>query len=226
MKKIVILILVLLCVGCNKTYTVTIQTDEESIVVDNITKGSLINSLSAPEKIGYTFLFWEYKGEKIEDTAKIKNKMILTPIYQKNIDINEHYEVTFDSDGGSPVDSQVVRPLDKAVKPEDPTKEGYMFVGWMLNDNIYNFDSKVTQSINLKAKWEENNVSKVYTITFKNGNSVTTQKVKDNEKVKKPSNPKKSGYTFKAWYYNGQPFDFNTRVHKNMTLTATWTKNS
>lgn len=226
-KLIIILLVVVLSVGCDKSYSVTIRTEESSVVLSNIAKGSLIKSLQIPEKPGYTFLYWQYKGEKIEDTAKIKNKMILTPIYEKNIDINKRYEVTFDSDGGSSVEAQVLKPLEKVIKPEDPVKNGYMFVGWTLNGNIYNFDSKVVESITLKAKWEKVNVSKIYTITFKSsGSSVPTQKVKDNETVKKPSNPTKKGYTFKGWYYNNKPFDFSTKIHKDITLTAVWTKNS
>ena len=36
--------------------------------------------------------------------------------------------------------------------------------------------------------------------------------------------PTKDGYTFDAWYKDGQPYDFNSVVTGNMTLTANWTK--
>ena len=49
------------------------------------------------------------------------------------------YDVTFDSDGGSAVEAQKVKYNEKAVKPADPTKEGYTFKGWFLNDREYDF---------------------------------------------------------------------------------------
>ena len=41
--------------------------------------------------------------------------------------------VTFDSDGGSEVASQLIPYDTTATEPEDPTKEGYTFVGWLLD---------------------------------------------------------------------------------------------
>ena len=38
--------------------------------------------------------------------------------------------VTFDSNGGSSVEPQVVQPGNTAVRPAEPTKQGYYFKGW------------------------------------------------------------------------------------------------
>jgi hypothetical protein len=40
------------------------------------------------------------------------------------------YTVAFDSNGGSPVDSQPVAEGEKATRPENPQKSGYGFVNW------------------------------------------------------------------------------------------------
>lgn len=64
------------------------------------------------------------------------------------------YNVSFDSDGGSLIDSQVVEACHKVSKPDDPVKENYFFVGWYYNDELWNFfDYKVANDIILKAKW-------------------------------------------------------------------------
>ena len=62
------------------------------------------------------------------------------------------YTVTFDSNGGSAVPEQKLRNAP-AVKPADPTKDGYDFAGWYLGDTPYGFDAKVIADITLKAKW-------------------------------------------------------------------------
>ena len=63
------------------------------------------------------------------------------------------FTITFDSDGGSVVASQKVKENGKVQKPKDPTKKGYSFAGWYYNDDLYDFDTKVTKDMVLKARW-------------------------------------------------------------------------
>ncbi len=65
---------------------------------------------------------------------------------------------------------------------------------------------------------------KEYTVTFDSdgGSTLESIKVKENEKVKRPSNPTKDGYTFDDWYYEDKVYDFDTKVTKDMTLKAHW----
>ena len=73
--------------------------------------------------------------------------------------------VTFDSDGGSAVDAQIVHGGEKAVRPEDPTKDGFVFKGWYqvtdagtgtLADTAFDFENTVINgNVTLKAVWEE-----------------------------------------------------------------------
>ncbi len=70
--------------------------------------------------------------------------------------IPKMYQVVFDSDGGSVVDSVMVEKNSKVNKPEDPVKKGSSFTGWYYNNELYNFDNPVTQDIVLKAHWIAN----------------------------------------------------------------------
>ena len=70
--------------------------------------------------------------------------------------------VTFDVDGKVDVfEKQNAKDNNfKAVKPENPTKKGYVFTGWYTKnaDNKYkpfDFNTTVTEDITLYAQWEE-----------------------------------------------------------------------
>lgn len=78
--------------------------------------------------------------------------------------IIEGHWVTFDSDGGSAIDSQFVLNGDKLTLNESttPTKPGYEFAGWYNGSDIVEDDSAVTSSMTLKARWNATKVS--YTV--------------------------------------------------------------
>ena len=46
------------------------------------------------------------------------------------------------------------------------------------------------------------------------------------DKATKPTDPIRTGYTFKEWHLNDAVYDFNTVVTDNITLTAAWTANT
>lgn len=69
----------------------------------------------------------------------------------------ESYTVSFESNGGSSVKSQSVKAGEFAVKPENPSKEGCVFIGWYSNKEcteFFDFDkTDVTEDITLYALW-------------------------------------------------------------------------
>ena len=65
------------------------------------------------------------------------------------------YAVTFDSNGGSSVNSQTVNEGNKIFRPSNPTKSGYNFAGWLLNGNSYDFSRPITSNITLVSKWNQ-----------------------------------------------------------------------
>ena len=67
--------------------------------------------------------------------------------------------VTFNSDGGTPVEEAKVLRGQKVAKPtDDPTKSGYTFTGWedANGAGAYDFNTPVTAPLTLTAKWEKN----------------------------------------------------------------------
>ena len=66
----------------------------------------------------------------------------------------EAYIVTFNTDGGLIIQNQFIPLNGKVIKPENPTKTGYTFVEWQLNEYAYNFNTPVTSDLELTAYWE------------------------------------------------------------------------
>lgn len=128
------------------------------------------------------------------------------------------YTVTFQSEGGSEVASQI-RANTPADQPADPTKEGYTFIGWYNGESEWDFETPVTADLTLTAKWQVNQ----YTITFKpeNGGQDIVIKQDYGTAITAPANPTKTGYTFAGWDKTIP----STMPAGNMTITARWTEN-
>ncbi len=140
---------------------------------------------------------------------------------------NKKYTITFDSDGGSVVEKQIVKRGEKVNKPTDPTRDGYIFIEWDLGSSIYDFSAKVTRNLILKAVWKEQEGGKVtYVVNFNTdgGNSVSNQIINKDGTITKPQDPVRDGYKFLGWYSNNVLFDFNTPVTTNLELVAKWEK--
>lgn len=63
--------------------------------------------------------------------------------------------VTFDSKGGTEIESTTANLNGKVTMPEAPTREGYKFIEWRLDGAAWSFDEKVPkEGIVLAAAWE------------------------------------------------------------------------
>lgn len=78
--------------------------------------------------------------------------------FANNKDENQNektYIVTFNTDGGTAIDSIQVKENEKISLPENPTKEGYEFVEWQINEAAFNSDMEVNKDLELTAIWKE-----------------------------------------------------------------------
>lgn len=226
------------------TYNVSFETDGGTIVnMQTINEGDKVTKPVDPTKEGYIFVEWTYQGVTYDFSLEVTSDLVLKAKWAKVEKDDETFIVKFDSDGGSTISNQIITKGSKIEKPSDPTKEGYIFKEWTLNDKTYDFDQIVEENLELKAKWEKivtsntttnnNNNSnssqtivKKYTITFdSNGGSVvSSQTVAEGSKATQPSNPTRNGYTFAGWTLNGSTYNFSSPVTNNITLVAKWTQ--
>ena len=136
-----------------------------------------------------------------------------------NIDLEKiAYMVTFDSDGGTEVETQLVAENETAIEPSIPLKTGYTFKEWQLNGEKYEFTEPVTEHITLKAVYDINE----YTVTFISFGNMSTQKVLYNETVEEIAATEQVGHTFIEWQLNGERYDFSSPVVSDITLYAAY----
>lgn len=150
-----------------------------------------------------------------------------------------YYNVTFESNGGSEVDSQRIKANEKVEKPANPTKTGYVFDKWYSDEDLtipYNFRTAVSSDLTLYAGWKEdggdNPTPTEYTVTFdsKGGSKVDPVKVEEGGKVEEPEAPTREHYIFDGWFIDESmqtEFDFaKDIVDSDITLYAKWKPDS
>lgn len=70
--------------------------------------------------------------------------------------VKTFYTVTFDSAGGSDVSNQIIEEGKKALKPVNPTKQGYEFTDWYLGEERWVFIGYiVSENMTLTARYNE-----------------------------------------------------------------------
>ena len=137
-----------------------------------------------PSRTGYTFLGWE---PALPDSIPPYD-ITYTAQWQVN-----SYALSFDSDGGTPVDT-IVQNYDTAlVPPADPSRTGHLFVGWMpaLPDSIPPHDAHYV------AMWQRCD----YTLQFDTdgGNALSPLRSPYGAALVPPSPPQREGFNFLGW---------------------------
>ena len=89
-------------------------------------------------------------------TTKQGGTTTTTTTTTKKVENINVYWVQFDVNGGKEeIKQQAVEEGKTATKPTDPTRDGYKFAEWQLDGKKFDFSTKITKTITLKAKWDE-----------------------------------------------------------------------
>ena len=203
------------------TYTITFISNGNTyqIIVDEA--GVEITPPNDPSRTGYTFTGWD---KEIPSTMPAEN-MTITATWQIN-----QYTITFNTNGGSTINS-ITQDYGTAITaPVNPTRTGYTFAGW--NQEIPT--TMPAENITITAEW----TIIYYTVTFNgNGGTVSGQSsfsipyntsFSDNG-YSLPSASKSDGGIIadrlKGWYTKtsgGTKFTTSTIVTSDITLYAQW----
>jgi len=193
------------------------NTTYEEVLVESGTK---LEKPNDPVKEGYIFIGWFIDSnftKEYDFNNLVTNDLILYPKFEKE---NKEYNVKFEN---TMYEEAIVKLGEKLEKPNDPIKEGYIFIGWFVDCNYtkeYDFNNLVTNDLILYPKFEKEN--KEFKIKFEN----TTYEeaiVKLGEKLEKPNDPEKEGYIFIGWFVDcnyTKEYDFNDLVTSDLILYA------
>lgn len=232
------------------TFTVTLDLNggtSTEPVTQSVKSGEKITKPEEPKRDGYDFAGW-YKDAVWETPWDFEKDTVTadTTLYAKwTAKSGENpgtttFTVTFDLNGagGETPAQQSLSSGAKATKPEAaPTREGYTFGGWYKEADgtaAWDFDNDtVTANITLYAKWTPVSETK-FTVSFNlngaGGTAPAQQNLSSGEKVPKPTDPTREGYTFGGWYKEADcktAWDFaKDTVTANTTLYAKWTSAS
>lgn len=168
MKKLISMLFmavlaVLTMTGCDdeetvlQKYTVTFNSQGGSEVASQaVYAGEKIVKPANPTKEKEYFVDW-YKEAECTNVWDFENETVSQDItlYAKWTSIA--YTVTFETNGGSAIEAQLIPEGTFATKPATaPTKEGNLFEGWYTEQtmtNLFDFYTPITKDITLYAKW-------------------------------------------------------------------------
>lgn len=134
------------------SYRLNYETDCDTTIESKMLEfGSAIGELPILSKIGHTFINWvTSEGTEVDKDTTISDSDMT--IFAKWL-VNK-YTVSFNSDGGTPIEPKEVNFGDKYGKLDKPTKHGYSFVGWYNGEDAVDESTVMGDSnVNLTAKW-------------------------------------------------------------------------
>lgn len=180
------------------------------------------NTVSNPTKEQYTFKYWslEKDGEEYDFSSKVTRDITLYAVYEI-----KKCNVVYIVDGVQ-IKTEKYE-YGTVLNPEEPTKEGYTFKYWSLNDGGEEYSPiTVISDMTLYAVFKIN----TYTVTFmqQDANRLSSVVIDYNSVILSENIPEtqKNGYIFKYWSLDKQTeFDLNTPIKQDKTLYTVYEAN-
>jgi uncharacterized repeat protein (TIGR02543 family) len=159
---------------------------------------------------------WDYEAH----FERVYHLVMHTPVYVVSFETNSELEI-------NPIK---VYEGYLVTLPLDPTRLGYIFEGWFVDEELTNeFDpeSPITEDMVLYAKWTEDETPLVYhTVSFEvdGGDDLEDEEVLDGASYVPPT-PTKVGHVFQGWFLDSgltEAFVNGTAVTTDLVLYAKW----
>ena len=169
-----------------------------------------------------------YKCSDGKTKTVLKTTKYVCPMKDIEKDIKEAITITFDTKGGSKIDSITIGKDTELTLPKEPTRDGYVFKGWVDKNEtpIYN-KVLLAEDTTLYAVWEKDATNNKITITFdtRGGSKIESITISKDTELTLPKEPTRDGYIFKGWVdKNETPIYNKVLLAEDTTLYAVWEK--
>jgi uncharacterized repeat protein (TIGR02543 family) len=156
--------------------------DGSILKTESVILGTSASAPNVPNREGYDFTGWD------KDFSNVTGNLVVTAQYS----LKPSYTVTFVDWDGTVLKTQTVMEGSSAIAPNNPYREGYIFVGW--NTSLDN----VLSNLIIEAQYIEKTKIKVTFLNW-NGSILKEEQVYENESVTPPEAPTRIGYDFIGW---------------------------
>ena len=127
-----------------------VKFDDGDKIKEVIVTDGTIEKPEDPIKEGNKFVYWENGSKEFDFSKKITENLLLKAMWEQL-----SYTIKFDSKGGTLINNQTVANDTIVIKPNNPTREGYSFIGWYSGNEEYSFKKGVERDLVLVARWKE-----------------------------------------------------------------------
>lgn len=198
-----------------KLHIVNFVYESETISTQSIRNGNIAKNIAVEDTVYKKFNGWKVNGSLIDITTyKVSADTTFVA------DITYSYDVVFSVDNSN-YDSQIIVSNHYVAVPENPTKAGYVFDGWMLNNEIVNpANVRITANTTFVAKF-----TKLLNVSFVvEGETISTQQIRNGE-VATTINVDSTAYrVFNGWTINNNIVNVSEyEITENTIFTASIT---
>lgn len=176
-KILVIMIFAVLIVGCKDKDNDDNNNNNNNVTIKNYLvtfineKGETLDSKEWQENQTPNFIYnvndtseWDYtfegwssqqNGQIIEHLPAVKENATYYAVVSK---VKKQYTISFDTDQGTVIESITADYGTLINEPQNPSKEGYRFMGWSYSDDEIEevrWPITLTSNIKIYAKWNE-----------------------------------------------------------------------
>lgn len=141
--------------SCGKSYTVTFDTNDGSTILAVTVDGKgTVGTVANPTKEGHNFAGWyldEAFTQEVDLTTYVPTADVT--VYAKWT--VESFDINFEENGGTAVSDTTAEYGKPVTLPAAPTKEGYDFVKWYLDEELMQpyANQAIKEDTTLYAKW-------------------------------------------------------------------------
>jgi uncharacterized repeat protein (TIGR02543 family) len=193
--------------------TITFKQSGYSDVVKTVKQGEALTDIPDPQaKTGYTVV-WDKTS-----FTNITEDIVVNAVATAN-----KYTITYNANGGELANQTQEVTFDSETTLVTPTREDYIFNGWMYEGAaVVNGEAwTIADNVTLVAEWIDNRPT--YTVTFVDGTQSKTVEVTKGESVSASDVP---AFVGKVGYSVAWDITDYTNIQENITVTAVYTANT